>query len=304
MSDPRELMSALQAPIADEFLSWKPGNTFESNGQWFAVYFPYVNKEFLEERLDEVLGLEGWNADYSEDNKGITHCMLSLFLPGERVSKREGVGSHSTFTKVDEEKTDKQEVDELHGGRTRAFRDACRLFGICGRDIINTQTRPVKISGKVKDGKIRYFEATEPLSRTLLIHSGASTFKGPQSHRGTVAVGLTPSASTRSPEAHAKASEEAKDIKQEDAEAIVWPFGKHKGQVLAALPSHYLTWVLDNVKQLNPESNEFNAFLHGAVCIQLDKKAKEKAEAQAKEPANIVAQEPDLESLFEGAEVG
>lgn len=298
-------MSALQAPIADEFLSWKPGNTFQSkDGQWFAVYFPYVNKEFLEERLDEVMGLEGWDAVYTEDNKGITHCQLYLVLPGERRPMREGVGSHSTFTKADEEKTDKQEVDELHGGRTRAFRDACRLFGICGRDIINTQTRPVKITGKVEGNKIKYFKASEPLSRALLIHSGASTFEGSQSNRGTVTVGLTPSAAARSPEAHAKASEETKDIKPEDAEAIIWPFGKHKGKTLAELPSHYLTWCLDNVKQLNPESGDFNAFLHGAVCIRLDEKAKQKAADQAKDPANIVMQEPDLESIFEGAEVG
>ena len=52
----RDIMAKLQAPIPDQYLSWKPGNTFEVTGEWYGIYFPYINREFLEERLDNVLG--------------------------------------------------------------------------------------------------------------------------------------------------------------------------------------------------------------------------------------------------------
>lgn len=292
----KDIMAQLQAPIADQYLSWKPGSTFEIKGEWFGIYFPYINREFLEERLDNVLGLDGWETQFETDQLGITHCTLTLHLPHERKAIRRGVGVHKSSDKDE----DKAEADEIHGGQTRAFRDACRIFGICGRDIVNTQTTPVKVKpGKVENGRAKYCTALEPLTRALLVHSGASTYKGGGFARGIVLAGQDGHSGIRNPEAAAK--EVDKDIKITDTDLILFPFGKHKGMPLNQVPSAYLNWAMENSKSLNPDHKDYDSFLYDAVCIALDAKAKAKAEkqvAQTEQQATI--SESQLEMMFDG----
>lgn len=284
----------LQAPIADKYLSWKPGSPFNKGGQWWSTYFPYVNKEFLEERLDNVLGLAGWEVEYSTTEKDITICRLTLHLPGETRVTREGTGAHSNSSKNKNEV--EVEADEVHGSRTRAFRDACRVFGICGRDITNTQTRPIKVEpGLVVDNKAKYCVPAEPLDRSLLIHSGAANVQSPSPDRGVVKASNDGHSSVRDPAAAAKAVE--KDIKPSDTDSIVFPYGKkHNGQVLSTIPSHYLRWACENMSQLNPDKSEFNQPLHAAICIVLAEKAQAKEEK--KEEKNQTPMDQSLEEMF------
>lgn len=295
----RDIMAKLQAPIPDQYLSWKPGNTFEMNNEWYGIYFPYINREFLEERLDNVLGLDGWNTQFDVDTQGVCHCHLTLHLPQERKAIRHGVGTHKGKD-ADEEKA---EADGLHGSQTRAFRDACRIFGICGRDIVNTQTRPVKVKpGKVENGRAKYCTALEPLTRALLVHSGASTYKGDGYHRGTVRAGMEGHSGIRDPEAASK--EVDKDIKITDTDLIMFPFGKHKGEPLSQVPSAYLDWCMKNTKALDPQHKDYDSFLYDAICIALDKKAKAKAEKQVAQVTNqSTPSESQLEMLFDGGAV-
>ncbi len=295
----KDIMAKLQAPIADQYLSWKPGNTFEVNGEWFGIYFPYINREFLEERLDNVLGLDGWSTQFEHDAKDICHCYLTLHLPHERKAIRKGVG----LFRGNDKDEDKADADGIHGGQTKAFRDACRIFGICGRDIVNTQTRPVKVKpGKVENGRAKYCTALEPLTRALLVHSGASTYKGDIYNRGSVKAGQDGHSGVRDPEA--AASEVDKDIKITDTDIILFPFGKHKGKPLDEVPSAYLTWAMDKSNCLNPDHKDYDSFLYDAICVALDKKAKAKTEKQVAEATNTpTPTQSQVEMMFDGGAV-
>lgn len=289
-----ELTTELQAPIADEFLSWKPSTPYQKGGDWYCAYFPYINKEFLEERLDRVLGLSGWDCEYAQTAEDITVCRLSLNLPlGARVT-REGTGAHRSKSKDETEK----EADEIHGGRTRAFRDACRVFGICGRDIVNTQTCPVKvIPGAVVDGKAKFISPAEPLNRSLLIHSGAASTTATSGNHGVVKT--SPESRTiRNPQQAANQTEI--EIAAGDAPDVPFPYGKkHNGQALSTIPSAYLRWACENMDYLNPNHEKFNSALHAAICVVLDEKAKAKEE---KESSKQNPMDTSLEELFGGEE--
>jgi exodeoxyribonuclease X len=52
----------------------------------------------------------------------------------------------------------------------------------------------------------------------------------------------------------------------------VWPFGKHKGAALDAIPLDYFTWALNNMSSLNEKSTDFDADLAASVVAEVEKR--------------------------------
>ena len=296
----KEVLAALQAPIADEFLSWKPGATYGKDNLWSGIYFPYVNKEFYEERLDAVVGAAGWDARYERDSQDFIHCYLTIHLPGERSVTRQGIALG--YNSEAKEK-DKQDLEKA--GRTTAFRDACKAHGICGRDINNAQTGwvPIKVDRfHHETKKPQYFKPAVPLTRALLHHSGAANGGdgggSNASARGVVVA--SPESKVRNPEAHSQLgdAQELKSLDISEADKITWPIGKHKGKPLASLPSSYLEWAMTNTGLLNQSDTKFDQFLYDAVVLCLASKQEGKTIAAKDEKASP----EEVAAIFSGDE--
>lgn len=307
-SKDREVQARLQAPLPDPYLSWKPGQCWPSGGSHLATFFPYVDDAFLEERLDEVVGVKGWQVTYRSHEK-VTECDLTIQFPsGPQI--RQGIGCF--------ESRDGDDANSEKGTRTLAFRDACKHFGICGRDTDGAQTIPVAVRAESKEynGKMKHFikEALEPLSRKLLRHSGQSTFKVPAYIRSVVLLTEDPASSRwlDAAEAHegeqnppppttprkpAEQPQQAQDYR--DSANIVFPYGKkHNGQKLTEIPTGYLEWAGANMDAFKPGNRNYNEFLVTAVAYYLEQQ--EKAQGDAQEPDEVG---PDAMEFFDGVDV-
>jgi hypothetical protein len=84
------LMAALAAPFAPGEVKFRPGATSGSR----ALALPYVDVRAIQDRLDEVLGLDGWQDQYTPLPDGSVVCELRCRIGGEWIVKTD-VGSPS-----------------------------------------------------------------------------------------------------------------------------------------------------------------------------------------------------------------
>lgn len=81
--DVRTLTQALQAPFDPSEVHFKPGAVSGNR----ALALAYVDARAIQDRLDEVLGVEGWQDDYECLADGLVVCRLRLRLGAEWVTK-------------------------------------------------------------------------------------------------------------------------------------------------------------------------------------------------------------------------
>jgi len=91
-STPEELRAECAAPFAPEELKWKPQAVSKDKTKALAI--PYVDARVVEDRLDDVFGIEGWQDSYQHLPDGSVGCRLKVRAFGEWVEK-EDVGSPS-----------------------------------------------------------------------------------------------------------------------------------------------------------------------------------------------------------------
>ena len=90
MTDAREITNALAAPFEPGEVKFKP-QTVKGNR---ALALAYLDCRVVQDRLDEVLGVEGWMDEYHLLPDGSVMCKLQLNLGGNWVTKSD-VGSMS-----------------------------------------------------------------------------------------------------------------------------------------------------------------------------------------------------------------
>jgi hypothetical protein len=84
------LMQALAAPFAPSEVKFRPGATSGNR----ALALPYVDVRAIQDRLDEVLGLDGWQDEYEPLQDGSVMCRLRCRIGGDWLVKSD-VGSPS-----------------------------------------------------------------------------------------------------------------------------------------------------------------------------------------------------------------
>jgi hypothetical protein len=109
MKTVNEIMAALRAPIE---LSWKPQSKY---GTSKLICVCYLDSRDVQNRLDEVLGIDGWQSQhYGEVGK--LFCKLSIKLNGEWISKTDaGMDSNVAADK---------------GAASDSFKRAAVMFGV------------------------------------------------------------------------------------------------------------------------------------------------------------------------------
>lgn len=128
-----EISKKLKAPFKNEELEFRIGAL--NSDKTMGLAFPYVQARAIQERLDKVVGIGNWKAEYREIQGGFI-CRLAIKLDDEWIEKEDGASS--------------TEFESVKGGISSAFkRVASSGFGI-GRYLYNARNKwfPIKSQGK------------------------------------------------------------------------------------------------------------------------------------------------------------
>ncbi len=125
-SDVKALTAALSAPFDPREIKWKPQSVKGNR----ALALAYIDARLIQDRLDAVLGVEGWQDEYQLLPDGSVICKLQLQL-GDRWVTKMDVGSPS-------EQPDGG--DRLKAAFSDALKRAAVKFGI-GRYLYRLQAQ-------------------------------------------------------------------------------------------------------------------------------------------------------------------
>ena len=127
-----DLLKKLREPFRKEELEFRVGAT--NNDKSMGLALAYVQARAIQNRLDELFGVDGWTVLYKEISAGFI-CSLSIKINDRWVTKEDGAGM--------------TEYESVKGGISNAFkRVASSGFGI-GRYLYNAKKNwyPIKKQG-------------------------------------------------------------------------------------------------------------------------------------------------------------
>lgn len=132
----------LKAPFPPNKISWRVGSTTKDKTKGMAL--AYIDARDVQDRLDEVCGVDGWQCRYIPMHDKKTVCEIGLFCcrPGEVVNewiwKSDGAGD--------------SDIEAEKGALSDAFKRAAVRWGI-GRYLYDLDSPWVELDTYEKDGK-------------------------------------------------------------------------------------------------------------------------------------------------------
>ena len=128
-----EIMAKLQAPFAPSEIEWRVGNTTKDKDKGMAL--AYVTNRAIQNRLDEVFGVFGWQNSFKEWRNSSQLCGISVLHEGQWITKWDGA--------------DDSDFESTKGGLSDAMKRAAYQWGI-GRYLykLEAQWMPIKQQGK------------------------------------------------------------------------------------------------------------------------------------------------------------
>lgn len=142
----------LQAPFSPDDIEWRIQQK-DKNNEW-ALVLAYVTNRAIQNRLDDVFDVGGWQNEYKEAPDGGVMCGISAHVGDQWVTKWDGA--------------ENTEIEKVKGGLSNAMKRAAVQWGI-GRYLYNleatfvkpTQLKPPNMKGYQqyydKDTKKRYY---------------------------------------------------------------------------------------------------------------------------------------------------
>lgn len=128
-----DLLKKLREPFRKEELEFRVGAT--NNDKSMGLALAYVQARAIQNRLDELFGVDGWTVSYKEIAVGFI-CSLSIKINDRWITKEDGAGM--------------TEYESVKGGISNAFkRVASSGFGI-GRYLYNAKKNryPIRQQGR------------------------------------------------------------------------------------------------------------------------------------------------------------
>ncbi|MEB9685831.1 hypothetical protein BK742_03240 [Bacillus thuringiensis serovar pingluonsis] len=129
------IMESLQAEFPFEQLDWKITHTFESNGRFFAYVAPFVDARAIQDRFDEVFGIDKWQVSYEKWGEKATKCTILVFLNERWISKEDG--------------SEESDYNSVKGGFSNSLKRAAVLWGV-GRYLYNIKPHKVELTTQGK----------------------------------------------------------------------------------------------------------------------------------------------------------
>ena len=116
-----EIMEKLQAPFPEKDMSWRIHSCgVGQNGKIWCRVLAYLDARAVQERLTEVLGIDGWKTDVRKDGDAFL-CTLAI-----RITHDDG--STEWIHRTDG--SDVTDVEPVKGAISSAFKRAAALFGV------------------------------------------------------------------------------------------------------------------------------------------------------------------------------
>ena len=124
----QEISEKLKAYFPEENIKWRITATTQDKTKGLAV--PYIDTRAIQNRLDDILGIDGWKVSYRPIDDGFI-CSLSLKLNNEWITKEDGANL--------------TDYEKIKGGISGAFKRAASSgYGI-GRYIYNIEPKWVLV---------------------------------------------------------------------------------------------------------------------------------------------------------------
>ena len=121
----------LKEPFPPEDIEWREQrNGIDRNGRPWALVLAYVTNRAIQNRLDEVCGLENWKNQFIPGPNGGVLCGISIRINGEWVTKWDGA--------------DNTDIESVKGGLSDAMKRSAVQWGI-GRYLYNLEATFARI---------------------------------------------------------------------------------------------------------------------------------------------------------------
>lgn len=139
----QEIMAKLQAPFKAEEIEWRVGSTNKDKSKGLAL--AYVTNRAMQNRLDDVFGVFGWQNEFKEWRGNSQICGISIWDEDKAkwITKWDGA--------------DDSQTEAVKGGLSDSMKRAAYQWGI-GRYLYNLPQTWVAL----KDGKYIITEPTLP----------------------------------------------------------------------------------------------------------------------------------------------
>ena len=124
----QEISEKLKAYFPEENIKWRITATTQDKTKGLAV--PYIDTRAIQNRLDDILGIDGWKVSYRPIDGGFI-CSLSLKLNNEWITKEDG----SNLT----------EYEQIKGGISQAFKRVASSGFSIGRYLYNIEPKWISI---------------------------------------------------------------------------------------------------------------------------------------------------------------
>ena len=126
----------LQAPFPPEDIEWRAQSSgMDKNGNAWAMIMPYVTNRAIQERLDNVFGIFGWENEYRE----VRQDTKISFLCGITVMDQTTTGKNFPRQVTKWDGADETNFENFKGGLSNSMKRAGVQFGI-GRYLYNLDT--------------------------------------------------------------------------------------------------------------------------------------------------------------------
>lgn len=263
VSNDRDLYKKLQAPFQVEDVRFRAIQTKFFDGVKKCRFVPFVRKDAVQRRLDDVMGLH-WEVSYvtsPSDHMPGLFCHLTLMFEDQAITRTGADYQWNEQTRKDRETGEEFKTSyTLASSATKAFVSASESFGI-GKELYGLMT-----------GWIECDQYGNPLKNLTLedcFLKGSSPNK-----KSTPSTGLTQSESqentasvprTSMAPSNKVAAKPAQSSNGVDYLTQVWPFGKHKGKVVKDIDGTYWDWAMENLPQANPKDEKFRQDVYEMV---------------------------------------
>jgi hypothetical protein len=133
-----EIIGKLREPFPARDIEWRVQRSGEKNGKIWAMVLAYVNNRAIMDRLDSVVGPDGWVNQYVAGPNGGVMCGISIKLNDEWLTKWDGA--------------DNTNIEPVKGGLSDSMKRAAVQWGI-GRYLYHLPAGWANVheSGKYRD---------------------------------------------------------------------------------------------------------------------------------------------------------
>ena len=120
-------LSKLNVATPKDEIKYRPGSTFNWAEKKYARMLAYVDARYIQDKLDEIVGIGNWSNQFHRDEKGILYCTITI-----KFIRKDGSIDSVSKTDVGTESN----VEQQKGEVSDSFKRCAVHFGLA-RDLYN-----------------------------------------------------------------------------------------------------------------------------------------------------------------------